>query len=149
MRNMRKITSLLISAAWIFFIACGVDGGNGIHNSSYPAGLTVSAESSERWSGHWRSSNGIDNGTLSFDLAGSGAALKGSSSMSGFPCMTDGDISGTSSGRNITFDVISVPGKDVINFSRTSRSTAIHGSYAVINWACDLDHGTFTVTRQS
>ena len=138
-----------MSAAWIFFIACGADGVNGINNNIYLAGLTVEAESSERWIGHWKSSNGIDNGTLSFDITGSAAALNGSASMSGFPCMTDGNISGTSSGRNITFDVISVSGKDVINFSGTSRSTEIHGSYAVINWACELDHGTFTVTRQS
>jgi hypothetical protein len=148
MRHMKKITSLLMSAACIFFIACGADGGNGINNNSYLAGLTVEAESSERWIGHWKSSNGIDNGTISLDLTASAAALKGSSSMSGFPCMTDGNISGSIYGQNINFDIVSISGKDVVSYSGRVTSSSMNGRYAVLNWACALDHGTFSLTKQ-
>ena len=145
---MRKKTVTLIALAWIFFVACGGDGGNGINTNNYVSGLITQSESSETWGGSWKSSNGINRGTLSFNITKSGASVDGSASMSGFPCMTDGNISGSSSGRNITFDITSVSGKDTINFNGTSDGFTMKGNYAVINWPCDFDNGTFTITRQ-
>jgi hypothetical protein len=145
---MRKITLLLTSIGLIFFAACGKDGGIGINNNSYMAGLIEESELSEHWSGNWKSLNGSGSGSISLDLTLKGTSDNGSASMSGFPCMTDGDISGSFSGRNITFDIVSVSGADSINFNGISSGILMKGNYAVIHWACSLDHGTFTAKKQ-
>jgi hypothetical protein len=141
---MRTVTVLLALTGLMFFAACGEDGAAGIGNYTYTSGLI---EKSERWSGNWKSMNGTGSGTLSFDITLSGTSVTGSASMSGFPCMTDGDISGSFSGRKITFDIVSVSGEDSINFNGISGETSMKGSFSVIHWACEFDHGTFMATK--
>lgn len=143
---MKKI--ILLYSLFVFIVSCGGDFGSQISDSNYLTGLTGTTDITGNWSGDWKSSSGIKRGIISIDLTQSGISVNGTASISGFPCMTDGNISGSLSGRNITFDIVSVSGTDIVSYSGKVTSPAINGSYAVINWACALDHGTFKLTRQ-
>lgn len=138
---MKKLTLLLSMLIFFLnFIPFGCSGGG---DSSKPPTVNVTGN----WSGSWNSGNGIDGGAVSLALTQNGSDFSGTITISGSPCFSAGNISGTVSGNNITSGAV-FTGSLRVDFDGTVVGNDINGSYAVINGgACTGDSGTWMASK--
>lgn len=97
------------------------------------------------WSGSWSSDSAISGG-LQASMIQSGDNIIGTASVTGSPCLSSGTVSGTVSGNNIFFGVVTET--DAINFTATYYPpSTISGNYSVESGNCAGDAGTFTLSK--
>jgi len=99
------------------------------------------------WKGTWASSGGVYEGNLAVVLAQNGSSITGTASITGSLCVGSGSVSGTVSGNNVAFGVVS--GQDNILFDASYTSQSISGYYLIIGGSCVGDTGTFSMSKSS
>ena len=106
---------------------------------------TIAIDLTGAWNGTWASSGGVYSGSLSVTLVQSGTSITGTATIAGSPCITSGSVSGTFTGNNITFGVVS--GQDSIEFYATYASQSIDGTYIITAGSCSGEFGTFSMSK--
>ena len=97
------------------------------------------------WNGSWTSLNGNGSGNISANIIHGDSSIIGSISMTDYPCMSRGSLSGTVLENNV--NIIVVFATNTIVYSALYTSTSISGAYAVTAGDCTGDVGTFSINK--
>jgi len=98
------------------------------------------------WAGTWLSETGMG-GDVTAVLTQAGADVDGTMTISGSPCFSVGNVSGTVSGNRVSTGAM-FSGDTRVNFEGTVVGDQISGSYDTVRaGACTGDTGTFSLTR--
>jgi hypothetical protein len=110
-------------------------------------GTASPADVSGSWSGNWNSADKVSGGSVSANFEQSGTSFSGSVTIGGSPCISNGSVSGTISGSDISFGVVS--GASTITFTATVTLDSMNGTYKVLDTTgfCAGDIGAFSMTR--
>ena len=138
------VTGLTNGATYYFVVTAVNTNGESSASAQVSAAPATTVDITGTWSGSWASSNGINNGNISAVLTQSGTSVIGTLSITGSPCISNGSVSGTVSGNNVSFGIIS--GSDTVEYNATYTSTSMSGTYSVTTGACAGDTGTFSLS---
>lgn len=85
-------------------------------------------------------------GTIQASLTQVGSSISGSVTLTGSPCLRNGQVSGTAGSDGASFGA--VEGDDRVNFeARLASDDVLSGTYSVPAGRCAGDNGRFEVTR--
>jgi len=138
------VTGLTNGVTYYFVVTAVNTNGESSASAQVSAAPATTVDITGTWSGSWASSNGINNGNISAVLTQSGTSVIGTLSITGSPCISNGSVSGTVSGNNVSFGIIS--GSDTVEYNATYTSTSMSGTYSVTTGACAGDTGTFSLS---
>ncbi len=120
-----------------------------VDGASAPVPVATGTDFTGTWSGSWYSTTYGMGGEITIDLTQTGATtFTGSGTVEDSPCVTDGTVSGTTSGNNMAFGIGMKSGES-LDFTGTYTSNAISGTWTMDAGTCaNLDQiGTFSLTR--
>jgi len=107
------------------------------------AGGSTASGVAGTWQGTWtNTSGGAASGTFQIDWQQQGSKLAGTIAITGTPCLTGGDITGTLKGDSIDFGVVS--GTYQVNYKGSLSGTNMSGTYST---DCGNGKGTWKANK--
>lgn len=130
-----KVLALVIGIS-ILTLACG--GSDRIDN-------IIARDIVGEWTGTWESSLGNGTGNIAATLTQDDTSVSGTALLSGYPCITNADVSGNIINKVIQFRLAS--GGDEIEYVGIVDGGTMDGEYIAISGTC-IDEGSFSLTKQ-
>jgi len=100
------------------------------------------------WSGSWRTTLNIDNGSMTMDLSQDDDAISGSFNLTGTTCVGSGSVDGTVDNRNFTASLNNgVGGELTIDTTVAAGGDKFDGTFDVTGGFCQDASGKLDLSR--